>query len=797
MTVRTITGNVNTLAGVDIPNATFSLVPETYVFGSTTSDAIFGEQVTVTADSNGDVSFDLHEGKYVGRISTSQGAKTFRLTVDGEGPWTLGRLLGELDPITSSLAAQVFDARDAAILAQTGAETAETAAAASAATATTQANIATGAAILAGAPIAPAFPTDDAETAALASPFLFIAPEGIQSWTHTDTFASLTQGPYVPRIEFPTVAALLGSTATSLGPTGQIIYAGGFRYEVVTTGEHVTTAGGVKLYAQPPYNVEAFGARGDGSTDDTDAVTDAAQAGWALVGEGVHPVDMDAASGYVTKGLIGTSPESEVTNATADAATIIVDDTGYTRPDNAYVADLKITGPNTDATNNFADLSIWAEFSSFIGNYIPDVSAAVSLSYKAADDAGAEAAFGGTIAEFTNNSPVDQPGRGSLANVVAFNSARNIAIIGYQFFCAAHTRAIGNTIYNDSASTSHGYRLTGYPGFPSNFNTLSANTARKTLNGLSVQTATRFNTISGLAVDDPTFAGVYLNPNSVYADWHHGHNYIQGVSQGGDYGVIGARPEYNRIDWIVDGAALFGLSLANDGTYGENRGNIVDGIVTNSVEGAFINSSYNHIRVLLSQIDGRGVVLSGSGNIVDVICDTPSLTTNTFSLQVAGNSNMVKLVAFSNAHTVDVSISGDDNILDLMAAKSVSVTGDRNIFRGHINLTGSTNIVNSGTGNDFSGLFAASGTYANIATTDANGLVTMTHPHNRPQGSGITYYAVGQLVATTAAAHAGRTVAYKGTTSANNFQFVVCDEAGAALASTSVAISFTWGPIVT
>ena len=114
MVVRTVTGNVNTLAGVDIPNATFSLVPETYVFGSTSTDVIFGDLKTIVADGNGDVSFDLHEGKYVGRISTSQGAKSFRLTVDSEGPWTLGRLIGELDSTTSSLAAQIFDAADRA-----------------------------------------------------------------------------------------------------------------------------------------------------------------------------------------------------------------------------------------------------------------------------------------------------------------------------------------------------------------------------------------------------------------------------------------------------------------------------------------------------------------------------------------------------------------------------------------------------------------------------------------------------------------------------------------------------------
>ena len=65
-----------------------------------------------------------------------------------------------------------------------------------------------------------------------------------------------------------TVQQLLASTASTFGGAGAIIEAGGFRYEVVASGEHVTTAGGVKLRAVPfgpgKYHVAQIGAVGSG-----------------------------------------------------------------------------------------------------------------------------------------------------------------------------------------------------------------------------------------------------------------------------------------------------------------------------------------------------------------------------------------------------------------------------------------------------------------------------------------------------------------------------------------------------
>ena len=130
MALRNITGNLIDLVGAPLPNTSFSLVPNDFVFGTTLGTTVFGDVVSVTSDEEGDVDFNLYEGVYTGRISTRVGPKVFTLTVDPVGPWTLGRLIGPLQP--SSISPVITDvlqaAEDAAQSAQDAAQAAQDAA---------------------------------------------------------------------------------------------------------------------------------------------------------------------------------------------------------------------------------------------------------------------------------------------------------------------------------------------------------------------------------------------------------------------------------------------------------------------------------------------------------------------------------------------------------------------------------------------------------------------------------------------------------------------------------------------
>lgn len=161
----------------------------------------------------------------------------------------------------------------------------------------------------------------------------------------------------VAEASFRTVQEMLSSNLGRRGE-GAIWNAGGYRYEEAASDasdHHLTTAGGVKLYVLPGdggYSVMAFGAAGDGSTDDTEAfaaaLTAAPDNGNVFAPSATYKItdELDTSGTTIGKRMhLGGA----VLLFTADAASIVIGQQG---------SGLFMRGGEIRCSNNYAGTAI-------------------------------------------------------------------------------------------------------------------------------------------------------------------------------------------------------------------------------------------------------------------------------------------------------------------------------------------------------------------------------------------------------------------------------------------------------
>lgn len=474
------------------------------------------------------------------------------------------------------------------------------------------------------------------------------------------------------------------------------------------------------------------GATGAAPTNTAAISQIAANQEWAAVpGETFIISENNQAGAY---GLIGTNRSSKLVNTTALERTVMMKH-GANRPNRGRVQDLQIEDTKADGSNdNYAAIFLYGvDDVSITGNSVSPCTVGISVQ---PGDASLGPYAGDIFTEDRNKCQ-------SRNTVLAFNEVKSAGMMGYEMFSALRGRFIGNVADNegDTKGTQHGFRFTGYAGMPCSYNAAVGNVSYNFANGISIQTATKYNTIAAHQVCNAV-NGVTYNINTTSNAQYNGHNYVQAVVHSCSHGAYLYNPSYNHFNLIVDQATTTGVYLRKDnGSFGYAKNNLVDAIVTNSASAARIETDNNIVRITCATLSSNAIEITGNNNIVDVVVDDVSNAGGRFSLLVSGNKNIIRCLARSNntPATADISVTGSDNHVTTVASTGVTCTGARNTLEGNLgnvtSLAGSTDTIlrgtatsisRGGTNTDYTGIRGGSGRGQISTTSDVNGEATIS-----------------------------------------------------------------------
>jgi hypothetical protein len=278
--------------------------------------------------------------------------------------------------------------------------------------------------------------------------------------------------------------------------------------------------------------------------------------------------------------------------------------------------------------------------------------------------------------------------------------ARNNQTIGFEHFGCSHVSSAGNTAIGDSSNTFIGFRYTGDSEDYCFSNSLAGACAADTMNGLSVQADVHSTSVSGIAISDvtngvsmPDVSGPSIDANSRFGRY-------TGTINGATSGLFLYGPNYNVFDFNVANCTLNALREETL-VAGDLKSNRYDLAVFQCENVGTLDSSNNIVRVLASDIQRSGLIISGSHNHVTLVIDGANIDNASLqSFQVNGDYNVVDVISTGNPTAfADISIGGNKNQLRAVTDSQISITGNNNIVSGF-----AASVSDSGTGNNTSGV---------------------------------------------------------------------------------------------
>lgn len=410
-------------------------------------------------------------------------------------------------------------------------------------------------------------------------------------------------------------------------------------------------------------SLEDFGAKGDGTTDDT--------------------TEIQAALDFALKNIIGTASYEissvqvdssnkrvqidEVISNAGDADSIVVQDpTPANRLSGVHIEKTLFSG-STGVTDNFADVHLYNVELSYINDITMN---------------------GGRTCVRAGYVPA---GAHAVDNIISNILAKGAETFGVEHIESDRTILSNLNVGNDGTQIgSHGIRYTGtikgtYGNVAHGFNVRDRLTT-----GISIQVGAAYN-VHGIGfIENVGESGIQANTASVIDAKSMIPHVI--VKDPDSDGLNLSNLSHMFFDSLVDNPGQKGLRIGGGvapATEGVNMGRMV--VVDPGNGGATVASDHNMIDIIVDTSPSSGAILiSGNENMIRVI----SKLSATLTVFVTGNKNHVTMIEDGNG-AVGLRVDGDQNVVDGIVTGQTSVGGDNN----HINALTIGGVTDTGVGN--------------------------------------------------------------------------------------------------
>lgn len=397
----------------------------------------------------------------------------------------------------------------------------------------------------------------------------------------------------------------------------------------------------------------------------------------------------------------------------ADDATLGTDPNDISVKKNIRVRNTRLSGPTSQPSNNNAVLTIARSDGAIVTNNE------------------VEQAYSSFTLEYGNLPPAGEERR-PVNSIVGQNVVRG-HYMGYEMFTSAFNALVGNVASskNPDGGIQHGLRITGYGknhldqghDLRNRGNAYVGNVFHNYANGISQQTGA-YGNVTVSAITD-ALNGILFTENTTLDDAiseSNCHIFAIDKVERGSYlydpkasMFFGTVRDASDVGWVTDS----GARDATSNTYDLN--------ITQCKDAARFEDNNSYIKVVASDMQEGGVIVTGNYNIVDLVIDDINISgVNDSALNVSGSGNIIRFNGYALRQPFsEVIISGDQNHLDFngnytLPQGQVAVTGSNNIIRGHCHITSS-----SGSNNDYSGVVGWSKTGTVTVTTSAAGVASL------------------------------------------------------------------------